>query len=101
MATAIRPDEVTSVLKRELGGESIDFVGYVGELTEGELAKPEFAAYKAGQQVGSGDNGGIHPELVHRGYASEKCGEPGRNRPRWRGPRGRAARLGHSRRSQP
>jgi penicillin-binding protein 2 len=28
------------------------FVGYVGEITETELAKPEFEGYKAGQQVG-------------------------------------------------
>ena len=28
------------------------FVGFTGEITEGELAKPEFAEYKAGQQVG-------------------------------------------------
>ena len=30
------------------------FVGYVGEITEAELAKPEFDGYKAGQQVGKG-----------------------------------------------
>ena len=30
------------------------FVGYVGEITEAELAKPEFEGYKAGQQVGKG-----------------------------------------------
>jgi penicillin-binding protein 2 len=28
------------------------FVGYTGEINEAELAKPEFADYKAGQQVG-------------------------------------------------
>ena len=28
------------------------FVGYTGEISEAELAKPEFADYKAGQQVG-------------------------------------------------
>ena len=28
------------------------FVGYTGEINESELAKPEFADYKAGQQVG-------------------------------------------------
>lgn len=30
------------------------FVGYVGEITEAELATPEFEGYKAGQQVGKG-----------------------------------------------
>lgn len=30
------------------------FVGYTGEITELELAKPEFDEYKAGQQVGKG-----------------------------------------------
>ena len=36
-------------------GEAVSaFVGYVGEITELELAKPEFEGYKAGQQVGKG-----------------------------------------------
>lgn len=30
------------------------FVGYVGEITEAELASPRFQGYKAGQQVGKG-----------------------------------------------
>ena len=30
------------------------FVGYTGEITEAELAMPEFQGYKAGQQIGKG-----------------------------------------------
>ncbi|MGH7719699.1 MAG: penicillin-binding protein 2 [Gemmatimonadaceae bacterium] len=30
------------------------FVGYVGEITEAELALPRYAGYKAGQQIGKG-----------------------------------------------
>lgn len=36
-------------------GEAVaSFVGYTGEITEGELAQPEYEAYKAGQQIGKG-----------------------------------------------
>jgi penicillin-binding protein 2 len=36
------------------GAATSAFVGYVGEITEAELAKKEFASYKSGQQVGKG-----------------------------------------------
>jgi penicillin-binding protein 2 len=36
-------------------GEAVaSFVGYTGEITEGELAQPEYEEYKAGQQIGKG-----------------------------------------------
>ncbi|MGQ0713007.1 MAG: penicillin-binding protein 2 [Gemmatimonadaceae bacterium] len=36
-------------------GEAVAaFVGYTGEVTESELAQPEFEEYKAGQQIGKG-----------------------------------------------
>lgn len=36
------------------GAVVASFVGYTGEITEEELARPEFRGYKAGQQVGKG-----------------------------------------------
>ena len=36
------------------GAATSSFVGYVGEITEAELAKKDFATYKAGQQIGKG-----------------------------------------------
>ena len=36
------------------GAVVASFVGYTGEITEEELAQPEFRGYKAGQQVGKG-----------------------------------------------
>jgi penicillin-binding protein 2 len=34
------------------GAAVASFVGYVGEITEGQLAQPEYESYKSGQQVG-------------------------------------------------
>jgi penicillin-binding protein 2 len=45
------------------------FVGYTGEITEGELAKPEFEEYKAGMQVGKGG--------LERAYESQLRGREG------------------------
>src|SRR5919202_2986910 len=45
------------------------FVGYVGEITEQELARKEFASYKAGQQIGKGG--------LERQYESELRGQEG------------------------
>jgi penicillin-binding protein 2 len=45
------------------------FVGYVGEITEQELARSEFATYKAGQQVGKGG--------LEKQYESELRGQEG------------------------
>jgi penicillin-binding protein 2 len=45
------------------------FVGYTGEINEGELAKPEFEGYKAGQQVGKGG--------LERAYESQLRGREG------------------------
>jgi penicillin-binding protein 2 len=45
------------------------FVGYTGEISETELAKPEFADYKAGQQVGKGG--------LERAYESQLRGREG------------------------
>jgi penicillin-binding protein 2 len=45
------------------------FVGYTGEITESELAKPEFADYKAGQQIGK--------QGLERAYESQLRGREG------------------------
>jgi penicillin-binding protein 2 len=45
------------------------FVGYTGEISESELAKPEFEDYKAGQQVGKGG--------LERSYESQLRGKEG------------------------
>ena len=45
------------------------FVGYVGEITEQELARKEFAAYKAGEQIGKGG--------LERQYEQELRGQEG------------------------
>jgi penicillin-binding protein 2 len=45
------------------------FVGYTGEISETELAKPEFAEYKAGQQVGM--------QGLERTYESQLRGREG------------------------
>ena len=45
------------------------FVGYTGEISEVELAKPEFAEYKAGQQVGK--------QGLERAYESQLRGREG------------------------
>ena len=45
------------------------FVGYTGEISESELAKPEFADYKAGQQVGK--------QGLERAYESQLRGKEG------------------------
>ena len=45
------------------------FVGYTGEITENELAKPEFADYKAGQQIGK--------QGLERAYESQLRGREG------------------------
>ncbi|MDQ3812180.1 MAG: penicillin-binding protein 2, partial [Chloroflexota bacterium] len=36
------------------GGAVAAFAGYVGEITEGELAAPRYQGYKAGEQIGKG-----------------------------------------------
>jgi len=36
------------------GAAVASFVGYVGEITEAELAQPRYRGYKAGQQIGKG-----------------------------------------------
>jgi penicillin-binding protein 2 len=36
------------------GAAVASFVGYTGEITEGELASPDYKDYKAGQQIGKG-----------------------------------------------
>jgi penicillin-binding protein 2 len=36
------------------GAAVASFVGYVGEITEAELAMPRYSGYKAGQQIGKG-----------------------------------------------
>jgi penicillin-binding protein 2 len=45
------------------------FVGYTGEINETELAKPDFAEYKAGQQVGKGG--------LERAYETQLRGKEG------------------------
>ena len=45
------------------------FVGYTGEINETELAKPEFADYKAGQQVGK--------QGLERSYEAQLRGKEG------------------------
>jgi penicillin-binding protein 2 len=45
------------------------FVGYTGEINETELAKPEFAEYKAGQQVGR--------QGLERSYEAQLRGKEG------------------------
>ena len=45
------------------------FVGYTGEISESELAKPEFGDYKAGQQIGK--------QGLERAYESQLRGREG------------------------
>ncbi len=51
------------------GSVVASFVGYVGEVTEAELLRKEFEAYKAGQQIGKGG--------LEREYESRLRGQEG------------------------
>ena len=44
------------------GAAVASFVGYTGEITESELASPDFKEYKAGQQIGKG---GLEKQYEH------------------------------------
>ena len=62
-------------------GEAVAaFVGYVNEISETELAMPQFATYKAGQQIGKAGLEKQYEALLHGGEGSRFVEVDARNR---------------------
>lgn len=62
------------------GPAVMPFMGYVNEISESELALPQYALYKAGQQIGKGGLEREYESVLHGGEGSRYVEVDARNR---------------------